>query len=452
MKILREGNARVAAIIGKKLKADKLYRLSCYTFPYSEGEELLIRSTLTGMTVALSGDERACVEKARDLLVSGAELKSAGLEELARNCFFAEEGTDEYRLYELARSALKAMSREKKGTKSFTILPTTGCNARCVYCYEEGIPVQTMTDETADQVVDFIARTRWDDTVKLRWFGGEPLAGARIISRICRTLTEKGIPYRSEMITNATLMTPELLDEAVDLWHLEKAQVSVDGKREDYEARKRYVNPGKHHYDAMMRAVRGMLDKGIQVVIRCNYDWKNFDGIKEFFDEVKACFGSAEKLSVYLAMVYQERDKESCVELKRKALMLNDYLRKIGLNKTGGSRNPLKVNGCMADSEDKSMVIAPDGTLYHCEHMPENTSLGSIFDSDITVYNDDRGSESAREECRRCVFLPMCTPFYRNGCPNWFSLCREFIRVDTEEAMRLFAKNVREEEEDCFDC
>lgn len=121
------------------------------------------------------------------------------------------------------------MSGNKKGLASYVILPTTGCNARCVYCYEEGYAVKTMTSETADRLVDFICETRYDDTVKLRWFGGEPLANAKIISYICKGLQERGVPYKSSMVTNASLLTKELAHEAKELWHLERVQVSLDG-------------------------------------------------------------------------------------------------------------------------------------------------------------------------------------------------------------------------------
>lgn len=37
-----------------------------------------------------------------------------------------------------------------KAITNYTILTTTGCNARCFYCYEKGTKPVTMTAETAD--------------------------------------------------------------------------------------------------------------------------------------------------------------------------------------------------------------------------------------------------------------------------------------------------------------
>ena len=102
-------------------------------------------------------------------------------------------------------------------------------------------------------------------------------------------------------------MTPELLEEAAVLWNLESVQVSVDGERNDYETRKQYVNPTVHHYDAMMDAVGRMLDKGIHVTLRCNYDGENLKGLKLFIQDVKDRFGCPKNLSVYPAMLFQAK-------------------------------------------------------------------------------------------------------------------------------------------------
>ncbi len=431
------GDHRVIAIIKKKLDPDKRYRLFGFTCSFSEGHICLLRNTMTGMVVALSGSEKSLIEAVQNQPVSGIELKDTGLEDLAKYCFLVEETADDYEQYKLAVMVLRTMSREGKGTKTFTILPTTGCNARCTYCYEEGMPVYSMSMETADRVADFIQETRWQDKIKLIWFGGEPLAGSRIISRICGRLKEKGIPFRSKIITNGTMMMPELLDEAVSLWQLESAQVSVDGDREDYETRKQYIDPSEHNYDAMMSAVGLMLEKGIKVTLRCNYDSANQERLASFFDDVKARFGSPENLSVYPAILFQAHSEENCIDLYHKKQSLNAHLRGLGLKEDKTEKaSKLKLNLCGADSGDKSVVIAPDGRLYHCEHLPGNKSFGSIFDPHPTICSDERAEHPPAEQCRNCCFLPICTPFFRNGCPDWFEHCRESRQIEADDSFR----------------
>ena len=90
------------------------------------------------------------------------------------------------------------------------------------------------------------------------------------------------------------------------------------------------------------------------------------------------------------------------------------------------------------------MVIAPDGQLYHCEHLPGNTSFGSVYDPDPVVCSDERASLEADPTCRSCCFLPECTPFFKNGCADYFANCRAFKEIETAENLR---RSMRESEQ-----
>lgn len=62
------------------------------------------------------------------------------------------------------------------------VMPSTACNARCPYCYEEGHHARSMNGDVLLATINFV-KTLLDkyENVSLVWFGGEPLLFTGII-------------------------------------------------------------------------------------------------------------------------------------------------------------------------------------------------------------------------------------------------------------------------------
>ena len=439
MRLLNSPDSRIIKLLGRnKVEPDRVYRLSKYAYCKSFRDRHYIKSTMTGGIYELSDEEWAVVDPSADLINQGSDIEAAGLAELVSGCVLVYSTDDDYSRYRFAVTAIKAMDRSSRGVKTYTILPTTACNARCVYCYEQGMKVYTMSESTADKVIDFILKTKRSEEITLCWFGGEPLVAANIINRICAGLNEKGVSFKSRIITNASLFTPELLDTAVNVWHLKRAQVSVDGSKSDYEARKLFCSPKIHNYEYLLKTIGIMLDAGLEVTLRCNFDQGNIEGMYSFWEDINNLYGASDKLRVYSSMLFQAQKDPRCIDLNKRYLELRTEAAKKGMKflRFKGSECKMKTNFCMADSDGKCIVIGPDGNLYNCEHLPGNTSCASIFDEDIKLGSDTRASLEADDKCRECPFLPECTPFCKHGCPDWFEYCREFKCVDTDEQIK----------------
>ncbi len=429
MKIIKNGNPNISKLIGEKsINRELFYRLSAFAYVFSNVERHFIQYTLTGMVVEFWDDEWHLISQLKEHKVRGDELQEKYLLDLASKQIIVECDFDDYKQYEWIVYMLKTIVKKNNGVKTYTILPTTGCNARCAYCYEEGMQIETMNVETTNNVIDFIDKTKHSDEISIIWFGGEPLTAEHVISYICARLNEKNIKFHSKIVTNASLFTEELVVEAKNLWHLKSAQVSVDGNRRDYERIKRYRNPNKYNYETMMSAISYLLNEGIDVAIRCNYDSKNLNGMREFLEDVESRFKNPPNLSVYFSMYFQERDNEHSVDLHKKSMELLQYFYKRGMKSDVFPEKVyrFKTNLCMANSDGRGIVIAPNGDLYNCEHLPGNSSFGNICDKEINIKSDLRAYISADEKCRKCCFLPYCTPFFKNGCPDWFKYCYEF--------------------------
>lgn len=434
MKTLKKPNEKVNAFISTKHpESETGWRLSRWIVTFEESGFFLMKHTFSGEIISLTAEEFAAPEK---------------VEELKQRRFVVPCDYDEAAKYSETVGLIKLMQPESEGLKTYTILPTTACNARCTYCYEEGYPVSTMTRETAARLVDFICETRQKDKITLSWFGGEPLVCAKTITFICSELEKRGEPFKSRIITNASLITPELIKEAKEVWRLDHVQVSLDGDRRDYTVRKRYIDPVRHNYDTVIRAIHLLADADIKVNLRVNLDRESIGRLRGFLEEMRDEFGKEKNVSLYLAVLFQEKDQPYYLDLEKEVFELNRYIRELGINYENRDKlhTSFRINACMADSLDKSIVIDPEGRFFNCEHLPENDSTwGNIFDgiTDSELFDKLRTPHPIDKKCRECPYLPQCTPFHIHGCPNWFEKCREYMDIKTEYELRAAAEKER---------
>lgn len=454
MKILKQGDSRVAKIIHKKrLDKEKQYRAAQFVYPYSEGGRYLLRNTLSKETAELTQSEWEAFEQLRVNGADGDYIEKNGLTQLALSGYLVESGNDDVKQYKTVVFLLKTMAGTAPGYHTYTIWPTSGCNARCIYCFEEGFKSRTMTTQTAERVIEFIKDTKQSGKIRIKWFGGEPLLGHRLISYMCRKLKENEIDFDSTMITNCSLVTEELAKEISELWNMKVIQVSLDGDKADYERRKHYYAPEKHNYETVIRGIRALAAQGLKINLRCNVDDNNIDGLAAFVDQLKADIGNIENINLYLSPLFGVEECRPTKELFAKMSALTEYCQSIGLVKSSHNADTrLKVNYCMADSMDKVIGIGPDGEFNNCDSLLEQNVWGNIFDgvTDQVKYDELKKTLPVDEKCAKCPFLPQCTPFYKNGCPCWLEKCYEYNCMRTEHALHnlLKGENTETEEDD----
>lgn len=387
------------------------------------------------------------------LFSDGSEIVFDGLDEsvieLIKVRFIVAADADEVNTLSGAVKVLQLLGRkDNKKHRAFVILPTTVCNARCFYCYESGIEYRTMDDSTIDAVLKYILATKTDGKIAISWFGGEPLAAEHVIDRIVDGLAACGVELKSSMITNASLMTRELAKKAVEKWHLTTVQITLDGRREEYLKRKAYVDSSRDHYSAALDAAAALSDLGCSVTFRLNADENNIDDLLLLADELKLAFGDRKNVSVYAHDIFADcgetYSSEEIEALYPRLSLLDEKLIDLGLFR---SRKPnrLRTHRCMVDMPNGASVIAPDGTLYCCEHFSEKSRIGTVWDYETEA--DTRRSfirSTARlethPECRRCVYLPECT--LTAHCPVISRDCRRSVNSILFKNLLLFSKNV----------
>jgi radical SAM protein with 4Fe4S-binding SPASM domain len=431
--ICKPDAALTRLILPQKAQPGILYVPSQFTLPFSHNERQFVFHTFTKQ------------------LIEGTLPRSAhvgeGFDDLIESMFLVPEDKDECAYYESIAKMMRHFM-QPKGVIGYTILPTLGCNARCVYCYEEGYKQVTMTPEIAEQTLRFILNTRSKDKITINWFGGEPLLCQGIIDHICDRLRKEDIPFQSVIITNGSLITPETIDKMKNLWNLKRVQISMDGAEPDYIARKRYY-ADSDQYHSVMNAIDRLSEAGIAVALRVNVEESNWPGIPQFMSDLKEHVAHKENVYVYFSPLMHVRAGQDDLAFWEEILSAQHLITDAGfrvLPFLKPSRR-FRANRCMADGG--SVVICPDGRLYTCEHCSPGTSYGDVFNgtTDAALERELRRADRTREMCRKCRFLPECTSFA--SCPCVDAHCKEVHEINAVDALKnLVDKHNKEEETD----
>ncbi len=395
MKIIIPTASTFEQVVGRQKRADgQQYRLMTYVVQQPVDDGLLLYNTLTCSLVLLTPYEAADLTAQRELI---------------DRWFLVPQEHDDRKLCRQVRQMAVLLTPAPKVVTTYTILPTTGCNARCFYCYEQGTKPVTMTAETASQVVRYIVAHRGDEKITLRWFGGEPLVNAKVIDQICTELNGQGVPFHSEMTTNGYLFDADMVQRAKNLWQLQKVQITLDGTAQTYNRVKAYVYQGVNAFERVLENIGQLIAVGIRVLIRLNVDKHNIGEMAELAELLHQHFGSNEHLSVYSHELFGERTPEDNATLFAQRMQLEQQIAKHGILRIKELPKDIHLNQCMADN-DGSVVIAPDGHLGKCEHFIDREFFGHIDseERDMTIIRKFKERRAEIEACATCPFYPQC--------------------------------------------
>lgn len=142
----------------------------------------------------------------------------------------------------------------------FIIGITEQCNLRCSYCCYSGEYVnnrshgnKSLTSDDIDEIYDFMQKTSGKRPLLVAFYGGEPLLQFPLIKQMVAKGKERfGDEVRFSITTNATLLTPDVIDWAFSCQI--ELTISIDGTKEFHDKHRIFAN-GAGSFDKVRNAL-----------------------------------------------------------------------------------------------------------------------------------------------------------------------------------------------------
>jgi radical SAM protein with 4Fe4S-binding SPASM domain len=301
---------------------------------------------------------------------------------------------------------------------------TSECNLRCLHCYNEsGVLRNLINMKEYENILNSLPNGE-DTTVTLS--GGEPLLHP-LIWEFVKKLDEKEFG-RKLMITNATLITPEIA-KALKAHNL-SIQVSLNGSCPDTHDKL----CGKGNFDKTIKGLKYLLDAGLaeRVLIRCMVSAFNITDVKKMI-KMLAEQGIKHIDLATLTLLGRGKkniDKMYLLPKDKKAFIRNissdeEILRYIenGINISFPDEFTGVCPLIMDSIDGKKIPLTPridsSGNVYLCQIFSgENYSIGNVYDEILSeICKGDRLSHLVwflrygmkyMHECEKCVWQSSC--------------------------------------------
>lgn len=309
---------------------------------------------------------------------------------------------------------------------SLTLILTGECNCNCVYCYQHlqnPLPNQFHIEkEVLEFIRDYVEKND-PNTIRITYYGGEPLLRKDIITRISTRLHNlHGSKFHFNMVTNGTLLNLE----DIKIWEplgLEGVKVTLDGEQKWHDTRRCY-NGGKGTYRDIINNLAD-ISAGSNIEIKINtviFADSQLDQYIAMLDDIQNA-GIKATYSINL----MEPSDMTTHERADKLLEYATELKKRHLFQYGKLATP---HGEVCHAKQVSAnIIMGDGSIYTCNDMYVK-KVGEVQD----ISSIQKPFIPLPKECKACKYLPIC-----NGdCPYDFDCKKEYFDYLLPRILRVY--------------
>ncbi len=306
---------------------------------------------------------------------------------------------------------------------------TKACNFRCSYCYMDFEP-EMMRPQIQQGVVNYIRKTiQKFKSVRISWFGGEPLLGMNVIENISKPVIDicrsQKKPYSSLITTNGYNLTPENIEKLIS-YHITHIAVTIDGNKELHDSQ-RPLADGSPTFERIVDNLKYIRDHvkshTLTVSIRTNVTQKHMAQLDDYYRFFNDTFGSDHRFSLFIRPV---ADYGGIRVKSMKDFLVHDmhtvYDRISCLQdriKFFPNFIDLEMGGytCTARHLHK-YTVGCDGAISKCDESLLEP-IGQLYSNGYMEINEDEHAKwiigVSRKECEDCFFSGSC---FMELCPK----------------------------------
>jgi len=375
---------------------------------------------------------------------------------LSKNILVTEES--KYNYYNEALLSFNVVNYDPTHM-GLVLVPTSGCNFDCPYCFEGSKSNVSMTDAVQDEIIVFIRKREHLRSIDISWYGGEPLMALdRMKSLYSAISTVAGLEIRSHsLVTNGYLINSQAI-EFVNDTNVSHVQITLDGIKEHHNKTRLLKGSGGGTYDRILDGIATLLREApkCHLSVRVNIAHKNMDDYIIICKTLKEEFPD-NAIYIYPGII-REYTKDECsfcfgclnaydyFELLKRADMAGLAVNFMPKRKRG--------KGCMINKFN-SVIIGPEGELYKCwnDVNHKDRIVGNVRDMHFTnrslyLHYTTETTPFFSDKCKDCLIFPTCNGgcgFLRSRNLRYgarYEMCPPYKNTHIlEEALMLYLKN-----------
>lgn len=352
----------------------------------------------------------------------------ASIEEQALNSLKKKkiiiDSSETYLYYNKMKMQFSSNSYNKENI-SLVIVPCTGCNFACPYCFEEKKYPAVMTEKIENDIITFLSGHPSVKDINLTWYGGEPLLAFKNIKSIYNKIkneTTLNIINHS-IVTNGYLINAEVLDFFKET-QLKSMQITLDGTQEHHDKTRCLKHNGSGTFNKIIDNIHSVIEMlpDCRLSVRINISKNNMNDFPIMLNFFNEHFKSP-NINIYPGFIREETN-DGC-SLCHQSIKADETIHYYEfIQEKGGHINffPAKADkGCMINKLN-SYIIGPEGEIYKCWNDVSNSKkiIGYIHQKELSnkvLFSRYMTEISPFEDkkCRDCLLFPICS----GGC-GWY--------------------------------